>query len=95
MKAALSEPQMLDLCFNFHAATTSYLVQIATAGYSSSGSQTFAPIRFPLSEQVPAALSCVPEFVGENVIDFMLFTRRFKDSLYEVNSIRHQLYHCA
>ena len=82
MKAALSEPTFLEQCFNFHAATSVYLVQIAVHGECDT--QQERQICFPLPKVVPPSLSGIPELIGENVIDYMLFTRRFKENLYEV-----------
>ena len=80
MKAALTEPLLLELCFNFHTATATYLIHMAT----SSDHSAFSGVIFPLSEEVPAALSCIPEFTADNIIDYMLFLRRFQDNVYEV-----------
>lgn len=80
MKAALTEPQLLDLCFNFHVATASFLAHNAT----SSDHTQLSPVTFPLPDTGPLILTCIPEFTTENILDFLLFVRRFKDVLYEV-----------
>ena len=85
MKAALSEPTLLEHCFNFHAATCVYLVRIAVHGQCDP--QDESVISFPLSDTAPVVLSAIPEMVGENVVDFMLFTRRIRESLYEVSKL--------
>ena len=51
---------------------------------TSSDHSAFSGVNFPLSEEVPAALACIPEFTADNIIDYMLFLRRFCDSEYEV-----------
>ena len=51
----------------------------------------FTGIEFPLSEDVPAAMACIPEFTADNIIDFMLFLKRFQDGVYEVWFIEHWL----
>lgn len=84
MKAALTEPGLLELCFNFYTATATYLTHMATSDDHSA----FAGIDFPLSEDVPAAMACIPEFTADNIIDFMLFLKRFADSVYEVKNTR-------
>lgn len=81
-KAALTQPSLLRLAFNFHAATAAYLTHIATAGSKSS---QFTPVTFPLSTSANSELSALPEFLAENVQEFMLFVHRFKDQLFEVN----------
>ena len=80
MKAALSEPQFLDLCFDFTSATASYLSHVGT----SSDSTRFTDITFPLPTGAQPALTGLPEFIMENIVDVMLFVRRFKDHMYEV-----------
>ncbi len=80
MKAALSESQLLEHCFQFHIASATYLTHVAT----SKDLSRFAGISFPLSEDAPRALSYVPEFIADNIMDFMLFIRRFADAMYEV-----------
>ena len=80
LKAALTEPKLLELCFDFHVATTTYLVHMAT----SCDHSLFREVELPLSDDVPQVLTAIPEFVAENILDFMLFIRRFSDSLYEV-----------
>jgi ubiquitin conjugation factor E4 A len=80
IKAALTEPQLLEMSMNFHIATATWLVQVARANEVTS----FEPITFPLPEQVPTALGYVPEFIMGNVTDFTMFLHRFKDDMYEV-----------
>ena len=82
MKAALSESQLLEHCFQFHIASATYLTHVAT----SKDLSRFAGISFPLSEDAPRALSYVPEFIADNIMDFMLFIRRFADAMYEVRT---------
>ena len=80
LKAALVEPQLLSLSFNFHVATATYLIHMATDGQQT----TFKELKFPLPTSVPLCLSYIPEFVAENTLDYLLFLRRFRDSVYEV-----------
>ena len=81
IKAALTEPQLLQMSMNFHIATATWLVQVARANEVTS----FEPVTFPLPEQVPTALGFVPEFIMGNVTDFTIFLHRFKDDMYEVS----------
>lgn len=80
MKAALTEPTLLEMSLNFHIATATWLAQVAVT----SDVKSFEPIKFPLPEQVPTALGYVPEFIMGNVTDFTMFLHRFKDQMYEV-----------
>ncbi|XP_052772600.1 ubiquitin conjugation factor E4 A-like isoform X2 [Mya arenaria] len=78
-KAALTEPQLLEMTLKFSIATSTWLVQVAR----SSDFTDFEPITFPLPDQVPVALGYTPEFIMGNVTDFTLFLHRFKDEMYE------------
>lgn len=80
MKAGLTEPRLLEMTFNFHLATATWLIQLAR----DSDVKGFEPVTFPLPEQVPVALAYTPEFIMGNVTDFTMFLHRFKDELYEV-----------
>jgi ubiquitin conjugation factor E4 A len=76
LKAALSQPALLDSCFAFHVATATYLVAMATDSS-----------RDGVNKEAPAViLQCIPEQLAENIQDFMLFVRRFKDQLFEQRS---------
>ena len=83
MKAALTESTLVELGFDFYTATATYLTHMATTEDHSS----FGGIDFPLSDKVPRALQYLPEFTADNIIDFMLFLRRFQDTMYEVSNI--------
>ena len=78
LKAALSQPVLLDSCFNFYSATATYFVKL----FISDDMADSAAVAVPTS--VPIALQCIPELLVENVQDFMLFLRHFKDQLFEV-----------
>lgn len=87
IKAALTEPQLLEMSMNFHIATATWLVQVARVNEVTS----FEPVTFPLPEKVPVALGYVPEFIMGNVTDFTMFLHRFKDEMYETggNGLTH------
>jgi len=77
LKAALSQPVLLDLCFTFYTATATYLVKLFVDDAAAT-----AAVAMPTS--APAILRYIPELLVENVQDFMLFLRHFKDQLFEV-----------
>ncbi|XP_049779135.1 ubiquitin conjugation factor E4 A isoform X2 [Schistocerca cancellata] len=82
IRAALLEPHSLSLMVQFHVATAVWLVQVATDATNETERISFVPaklreITFPLPEQVPSTLSCVPEFLIENTVGFLSFLRRF------------------
>ncbi|XP_053392708.1 ubiquitin conjugation factor E4 A-like isoform X2 [Mercenaria mercenaria] len=78
-KAALTQPHLLEMSMNFHIATATWLVQVARVNEVTK----FEPVTFPLPEEVPTALGCMPEFIMGNVTDFTMFLHRFKDEMYE------------
>jgi len=78
LKAALSQPVLLDSCFTFYAATATYLMKL----FINDGAADTAAVAMPTS--APAALKYIPELLVENVQDFMLFLRHFRDQLFEV-----------
>jgi len=78
LKAALSQPALLDACFSFHTATATYLVQLVA---NDNGADTAAVAR---ADEAPPVLRYVPELLTENVQDFMQFLRHFKDQMFEV-----------
>lgn len=89
LKASLTDPVFLERCFSLHIATASYLVQLASHGAFTE----FKPLVFPLVEKTPIALADIPEFVAENIVDFLIFLRRFRDELFEVlKQFSHYLY---
>lgn len=82
IRAALLEPHSLSLMVQFHVATAVWLVQVATDVIDEDERVSFMPVKlrditFPLPEQVPSTLSCVPEFLIENTVGFLSFLRRF------------------
>ena len=78
LKAALSQPTLLDSCFTFHTATASYLVKLVV----NDDAMDTAAVAMPT--EAPSVLQYIPELLTENVQDFMLFLRHFKDQLFEV-----------
>jgi len=78
LKAALSQPVLLDSCFTFYTATATYLVKLFI---NDSGSDS-AAVAMPTG--APVALQYIPELLVENIQDFMMFLRHFKDQLFEV-----------
>ena len=83
MKAALTEPRLMEMSLTFHLATATWLTQVATH----SDLTTFHPIRFPLPDEVPDTVCHIPEFIMGNLTDFVLFCHRFKDDMFEVTTL--------
>ncbi|KAK3090701.1 hypothetical protein FSP39_013864, partial [Pinctada imbricata] len=87
MKAALTEPNLLEMCMNFHLATATWLSEVAI----SNDPTTFSALEYPMMDQVSPVLSCVPEFIMGNVTDFTVFLQRFKDNMFQMagNKLEH------
>ena len=79
LKAALSQPALLDYCFTFFTATATYLVKLVVNGDDADTAAVAMPT------DAAAVLRYIPELLTENVQDFMLFLRHFKDQLFEVS----------
>ena len=77
----MTQPSLLDNSFSFHVATAIYLVAMAKEKLSSVSSDEGAR---QSSKDVPKILKCLPEFLAENLQDFLLFVHRFKDMMFEV-----------
>ncbi|CAB0002172.1 unnamed protein product [Nesidiocoris tenuis] len=75
MKCALLEPTLLKLFGQFEVATAKWLVQVILDP-NQGERENYAPsvqrnLSFPLSEESPPTLMCVPELVAESVCRFM------------------------
>ena len=80
IKAGLLEPKLLELSWSLHIATTRLLVQYAT---TDNREKLIAP-RLPLlSTETPKCLACIPEFLAENLTEFLQFLRRFAEQRFE------------
>lgn len=82
MRATLLEPMNLVLLGDLYVATAEWLIQVAiqppVAGQPESyAPMEFRPLTFPLPDYVPPTLSCVPEFLMENVACYQSMVRRF------------------
>ena len=80
LKASMTETKLLELSMDFMLASCTYLTQVASAGHL----KQFQPIQFPLPAEHLPVLACLPEFIVENILDFLLFIRRFQPSMYQV-----------
>lgn len=83
LRAALLEPESLSKTAQLLVATAVWLVQVTLDVNSDQSPRKyytptqFRTVEFPLPEEVPATLSCVPEFLIENLASFLSFVRRF------------------
>lgn len=81
IKAALLEPQTLDLMLKFHIATATWLINVAT----NSDYTQFKQLTLPLPTDVPRHLCTIPEFIIENIADCTLFIHRFNAKTFEIS----------
>lgn len=81
LKAALLESESLELMVNFHVATSTLLIQLASV---EEGSDKFIPLSFPLPKKVPASLYCIPELIVENIKDCIIFIKHFSHKNFQI-----------
>jgi len=77
LKAALLEPSTIGLQTSLMASTASWLVKLVTHG------EDTLPSGQVLESDVPPTLSCVPEFVMENLCEHLLLVKRFNPGHFE------------
>lgn len=78
-KATLSEPEFMINSSKFHATTATFLNQIS---YTSDRSRVVDTTK-PLEATNTESLRILPEFLVENLVDFMTFIKRFQPSFLE------------
>ncbi|XP_018564098.1 ubiquitin conjugation factor E4 A [Anoplophora glabripennis] len=87
LKCQLSDPILMKNMFDFTSATSYWLCQVAVhddlSDPNSYAPLNELPINFPLSSKIPNTLKCIPEFLVENVVSFLVFTRRFTPKTFE------------
>ncbi|CAH0547613.1 unnamed protein product [Brassicogethes aeneus] len=86
LKCQLSDPVLLTAMFDLISSTCYWLSQIVVHEKNADG--TYAPlteaeINFPIGEEIPITLKCIPEFILENVVSFLTFLRRFNPKVLE------------
>ncbi|XP_056648617.1 ubiquitin conjugation factor E4 A isoform X2 [Diorhabda sublineata] len=87
LKCALSDPDMLQKMFDLISATSYWLCQVSVHRHTPE-STAYAPLKelpvnFPLDTRVPDTLKCIPEFLVENIVSFLVFIRRFSQKSFE------------
>ncbi|GFS09230.1 ubiquitin conjugation factor E4 A [Elysia marginata] len=86
-KAALTQPQLLSLAFNFQIASSAWLCRVATTKLPRvtevDASSKMPELEFPVTDQVPGAVACIPEFIAENICHLINHIHRFEESVLE------------
>ncbi|XP_030751488.1 ubiquitin conjugation factor E4 A isoform X2 [Sitophilus oryzae] len=89
LKCVLSEPKLLKDLFDFASSTSYWAVQVAIkTNFNSADKSSFAPLEevpvtFPLPDKIPNTLKCVPEFLTENIVSYLVFLKRFNPRTFE------------
>lgn len=87
MKSALIETTYINLLLEFYLATATWINNLAVCETEAEAAQSFKNLQLILSGDKPDSLAksqssrClkwIPEFIIENIIDFMLFLRYFE-----------------
>ncbi len=88
-KTVLNEPRLLELSNALFTATCSWLVHLALTSndddHRSEGEEQMKVIKkLPLKIEPNRQLSYLPEFIMENIIDYLKFLGRFNLQFFEV-----------
>lgn len=83
LKTHLLNPSLIELGLRFYIASASWLNQVALAGDSFDEMTSFKEVEIPLPTQTPKGLLFVPEFIVENMADFIIFLRHFSEETLE------------
>ncbi len=87
-KTVLNEPRLLELSNALFTATCSWLVHLASSSnhdYKSEGEEQMNVIKkLPLTSEPNRQLSYIPEFIMENIIDYLKFLSRFNVQFFGV-----------
>ena len=88
LKAILSENDFLEMTINFHISTANWLNNLALNRNEAEASKQFKEISLPIPRDVDSeCLKSVPEFIMENVSDFVIFVRRFSEKTFALPNI--------
>jgi hypothetical protein len=90
IKTVLNEHCLLELSNALFTATCSWLVHLASSSNhndkSERGEEQINVIKkLPLTSEPNRQLSYIPEFIIENIIDYLKFIGRFNVQFFEVN----------
>lgn len=97
LRASLLSPCMLTMLTKFHSATAYWLMQVNINNdlnnnnidnINNDDDLSYAPkkhknLTFPLTDNIPETLSCIPEFIVENTIGFICFLKRLNPNTFE------------
>lgn len=87
LKCQLSDPNLSKMLFDLNSASSFWLSQIVVHT-NQTDTTNYAPlneiqINFPLPDRIPLTLKCIPEFLVENIVSYLVFLRRFNPKIFE------------
>ncbi|CAF1289756.1 unnamed protein product [Rotaria sordida] len=84
IKTVLNEPRLLELSNALFTASCSWLVHLASLSDQVENEEVIQKIKqLPLISKANRQLSYIPEFIIENITDFLTFLGRFNVQLFE------------
>ncbi|CAF0773012.1 unnamed protein product [Adineta steineri] len=83
IKAVLNEPRLLELSNALFTATSSWLVHLASSDQPENEEQIHPIKKLPLPLKPNRQLSYIPEFIMENMTNYLTFLGRFNVQLFE------------
>jgi ubiquitin conjugation factor E4 A len=84
IKTVLNEPRLLELSNALFTATCSWLVHLASSDQPENEETMQMIKRLPLTSKPNRQLSYIPEFIMENITNYLTFLGRFNVQLFEV-----------
>ncbi|CAF0807326.1 unnamed protein product [Adineta ricciae] len=83
IKTVLNEPRLLELSNALFTATCSWLVHLAACDHPESAEELRPIKELPLLSKPNRQLSFIPEFIMENITNYLTFLSRFNVQLFE------------
>lgn len=88
LKAILSENDFLEMTINFHISTANWLNNLALNPNETEASKAFKEITLPIPRDLESeCLKSVPEFIVENISDFIIYVHRFSEKTFAIPTI--------
>ncbi len=85
----LNEPRLLELSNALFTATCSWLVHLASLTDETENEDRIEMIKeLPITSKSNRQLSYIPEFIMENITNYLTFLGRFNVQLFEVKFFR-------
>ena len=99
LQASVLPSNTVFLMFRLYVTTASWLLQVIVDVDNDENStrksyvpQKFKDVTFPLPDNVPATLRCIPEFIVENTVELLCFLKRLSPQCFEMRGADAFLY---